>query len=86
MANAIKNSGLSTSHIECSSFTVTKTTRTLPDSSTVLFLSVTFGADSAVPFTLLKLYTANLKGTLRLSNLISMLNFYFQARPISPPA
>lgn len=73
MNYAVKTSNLPASQIECSYFSVTKTTKTFPDSSTAIFLTVYFQADNAVPFTPLKVYTANLKGeTIKLINVYSI--------------
>lgn len=66
MNNAIKYSNLPSSKIECGSFSVSKKVQSFPDSSSAIFLTITFQADNAVPFTLLKLYTSRLQGEYRI--------------------
>lgn len=74
MYNAIKSSNLPPALIECSGFSVVKRTQVFPDSSTALFLSITFLQDNAVPFTMLELYTDKLKGN-------ELLEMMYEYRP-----
>ena len=61
MTNALK---VTKTNFECTSFSVSKKVQTFSDSSSAIFLAVSFNADRESPFTMLKVYTARLQGEL----------------------